>query len=299
MSGCLDGRSTVHLREQILTIITWMKVSLPNGRGPYQARLLSGTGCSGSGARRRGADSGGLSSRDGISGLQLALIIVVVQPVGVVRVTHRLPLVRAKYMYQLPIRQITCNSGAVKPRQEQRAGPPSAAGTPRTGLSGGVLSTRMNRGRVAGLGTRTWAGAARAVDRNTQRTEGVGVLPRAGDVLRVTKEASVQFLEPMLFRVIRVHDWPTYDGWALARRIPAQRRRRRGRATVDLRPAPGTPAGRHRAGRGHARPGRGRLSSPFPVPGRVPGRAVQRPGEVFSAGAFDGCADGVAASAAT
>lgn len=40
------------------------------------------------------------------------------------------------------------------------------------------------------------------------------MLPRAGDVLRVTKAASVQFLEPMLFRVIRVHDWPTYDGWA-------------------------------------------------------------------------------------
>ncbi len=41
-----------------------------------------------------------------------------------------------------------------------------------------------------------------------------GVLPRAGDVLRVTKAASVQFVEPMLFRVIRVHDWPTYAGWA-------------------------------------------------------------------------------------
>jgi hypothetical protein len=40
------------------------------------------------------------------------------------------------------------------------------------------------------------------------------VLPRSGDVLRVTKAASVQFTEPMLFRVIRVHDWPTYDGWA-------------------------------------------------------------------------------------
>jgi hypothetical protein len=23
----------------------------------------------------------------------------------------------------------------------------------------------------------------------------------------------VQFAEPLLFRVIRVHDWPTYDGW--------------------------------------------------------------------------------------
>jgi len=29
------------------------------------------------------------------------------------------------------------------------------------------------------------------------------VLPKSGDVLRVTKKASVQFLEPMLFRVIR------------------------------------------------------------------------------------------------
>src|SRR3712207_4861610 len=42
---------------------------------------------------------------------------------------------------------------------------------------------------------------------------GVEVLPRSGDVLHVTRAASVQFVEPMLFRVIRVHDWPTYDGW--------------------------------------------------------------------------------------
>jgi hypothetical protein len=34
-------------------------------------------------------------------------------------------------------------------------------------------------------------------------------------VLRVTRSASVQFTEPMMFRVIRVvHDWATYDGWA-------------------------------------------------------------------------------------
>lgn len=38
--------------------------------------------------------------------------------------------------------------------------------------------------------------------------------PRSGDVLRVTRQASVQFTEPMFFRVIRVHDWQTYDGWA-------------------------------------------------------------------------------------
>lgn len=39
------------------------------------------------------------------------------------------------------------------------------------------------------------------------------MLPRSGDVLHVTREASVQFARPMLFRMIRVHDWPTYDGW--------------------------------------------------------------------------------------
>jgi hypothetical protein len=39
------------------------------------------------------------------------------------------------------------------------------------------------------------------------------VLPRSGDVLHVTRAASVQFLRPIMFRVIRVHDWPTYDGW--------------------------------------------------------------------------------------
>jgi hypothetical protein len=40
------------------------------------------------------------------------------------------------------------------------------------------------------------------------------VLPKSGDVLRVTRAASVQFSEPLLFRVIRVHNWSTYDGWA-------------------------------------------------------------------------------------
>lgn len=37
--------------------------------------------------------------------------------------------------------------------------------------------------------------------------------PRSGDVLEVTRAASVQFATPILFRVIRVHDWPTYTGW--------------------------------------------------------------------------------------
>ena len=39
------------------------------------------------------------------------------------------------------------------------------------------------------------------------------LLPRSGDVLHLTRAASVQFAEPILFRVIRVHDWPTYYGW--------------------------------------------------------------------------------------
>ncbi|GIJ79844.1 hypothetical protein SAMN05443287_107214 [Micromonospora phaseoli] len=39
------------------------------------------------------------------------------------------------------------------------------------------------------------------------------MLPRSGDVLHVTRAASVQFLKPILFRVIRVLDRPTYDGW--------------------------------------------------------------------------------------
>lgn len=37
--------------------------------------------------------------------------------------------------------------------------------------------------------------------------------PRCGDLLHVTRAASVQFTEPIFFRVIRVHNWPTYHGW--------------------------------------------------------------------------------------
>lgn len=42
------------------------------------------------------------------------------------------------------------------------------------------------------------------------------MLPRSGDVIRVGAEASPQFSvakTEMWFRVIRVHDWDTYDGW--------------------------------------------------------------------------------------
>jgi hypothetical protein len=39
------------------------------------------------------------------------------------------------------------------------------------------------------------------------------MMPRSGDVVVLDKAASVQFATPLLFRVIRAHDWPTYDGW--------------------------------------------------------------------------------------
>ena len=41
-------------------------------------------------------------------------------------------------------------------------------------------------------------------------------LPKAGDLVHVTRAASVQFLKPIMFRIIRVlDDWTrtTYDGW--------------------------------------------------------------------------------------
>lgn len=36
---------------------------------------------------------------------------------------------------------------------------------------------------------------------------------RAGELLHVTRAASVQFVTPIFFRLIRVLDWATYDGW--------------------------------------------------------------------------------------
>src|SRR4051794_7434833 len=55
--------------------------------------------------------------------------------------------------------------------------------------------------------------SAISVRPETSFRTGDDVLPRSGDVIHVTKAASVQFATPMLFRVIRVHDWPTYEGW--------------------------------------------------------------------------------------
>lgn len=40
------------------------------------------------------------------------------------------------------------------------------------------------------------------------------MLPESGDVIHITKAASVQFCYPFLFRVISVDPRPTYEGWA-------------------------------------------------------------------------------------
>lgn len=92
------------------------------------------------------------------------------------------------------------------------------------------------------------------------------LLPRSGDVLHVTREASVQFSIPIVFRVIRVHDWPTYRGWVwldgytLNDTGDAVERRSIFVQAAGLRPVtpppPGTPATRRRSGGRHptARP---------------------------------------------
>jgi hypothetical protein len=37
---------------------------------------------------------------------------------------------------------------------------------------------------------------------------------RAGEVYQVGRAASVQFaVNPIIFRIIRTHDWDTYEGW--------------------------------------------------------------------------------------
>lgn len=55
------------------------------------------------------------------------------------------------------------------------------------------------------------AGNTRPRPQPAQRTP---VAPNSGDIVVLSRAASVQFVNPRLFRVIRVHDWPTYDGWA-------------------------------------------------------------------------------------
>lgn len=57
-----------------------------------------------------------------------------------------------------------------------------------------------DRGAVPGPGS--------AADKETP-----AIALRAGDLVQVTRAASVQFVTPIMFRVIRVLDRVTYDGW--------------------------------------------------------------------------------------
>ena len=106
------------------------------------------------------------------------------------------------------------------------------------------------------------------------------MLPRTGDVLHVTRAASVQFLRPIKFRVIRVLDWPTYDGWLWldgdqltmlrATRSPDGRSSSSGKGCSNCRPPPNPartrcgPAVRSRV------PRPGGLTDPEPPPVGVP-----------------------------
>jgi hypothetical protein len=38
-------------------------------------------------------------------------------------------------------------------------------------------------------------------------------VPKSGDLVYISRAASVQFIDPFYFRVIRELDWPTYAGW--------------------------------------------------------------------------------------
>jgi hypothetical protein len=43
--------------------------------------------------------------------------------------------------------------------------------------------------------------------------QGPAMMPRSGDIVRLDRDASVQFASPIDLRVIRIHDWQTYVGW--------------------------------------------------------------------------------------
>ncbi|WFE49064.1 hypothetical protein [Micromonospora sp. WMMD1155] len=82
---------------------------------------------------------------------------------------------------------------------------------------------------------------------------------KAGDVLHVTRAASIQFIRPITFRVIRMLDWPTYDDWAW---LDGYEVNRKGDA-VARRTVLVQPAGLRRLSAGQARRAR---AAPSPTP---------------------------------
>lgn len=106
------------------------------------------------------------------------------------------------------------------------------------------------------------------------------MLPGSGDVLYITRAASVQFVEPFFFRVIRVHEWSTYEGWVwldgyqLDRRGDAVDRRSIFVMIDGLRKAPVTPAPARTA----ARPRNHAPRSANASPTRRTGQPARHPG---------------------
>ena len=45
------------------------------------------------------------------------------------------------------------------------------------------------------------------------RTNHDAIVPPVGQLLRLTRAASPQFIEPILVRVRRIVEWTTYEGW--------------------------------------------------------------------------------------
>ncbi|HET7042589.1 MAG TPA: hypothetical protein VFI13_11240 [Gemmatimonadales bacterium] len=85
----------------------------------------------------------------------------------------------------------------------------------------------------------------------------------------MTRDASVQFGNPMRFRVIRVLDWPTYTGWVW---LDGYQLNADGEA-VDRRSIFVQVDGLHYAPQDRAEPGRrGRGAGPVIAPPRRPAR---------------------------
>ncbi|MEU7978167.1 hypothetical protein AB0B63_06505 [Micromonospora sp. NPDC049081] len=99
--------------------------------------------------------------------------------------------------------------------------------------------------------------------------------PKAGDLVVVGRAASVQFVEPIRCRVIRVLDWITYDGWCwldvyqLDAKGDAVARRSIFVQPAGLQVSPAAPTPRTPARSGVA-PNAGRRARPAGVPPSAP-----------------------------
>jgi hypothetical protein len=72
---------------------------------------------------------------------------------------------------------------------------------------------RTDGGNGAAAYAASCSGTARTGALGSAPCGGTPVTPNAGDLLIIDQDASVQFLEPITFRVIGQRDWTTYQGW--------------------------------------------------------------------------------------